>query len=176
MTTLAQTKTSQVKTVLWRILFLNLLVSALKIGVGVLSGTVSIIADGFHSLMDGSSNIVGLIALRIAQVPPDEEHPYGHRKAETLATLFIGILLLFAAYEILKSSFSRLMEGTGPDVTPVSFGVMVFTIGMDTYGQGDATLSDCASGPSNFYDVSSDNLALAFASIARSINQLRLTN
>lgn len=55
-------------------------------------------------------------------------------------------------------------------------GVMVFTIGMDTYGQGDATLADCASGEAYFYDVESDDLDQAFTSIARTINQLRLTN
>ncbi|SDK31387.1 pilus assembly protein TadG-related protein [Aliiruegeria lutimaris] len=55
-------------------------------------------------------------------------------------------------------------------------GVLVFTIGMDTYGQGDTTLADCASGPSYFYDVESDDLDQAFTSIARTINQLRLTN
>ncbi|RYH08410.1 vWA domain-containing protein [Tropicimonas sp. IMCC6043] len=55
-------------------------------------------------------------------------------------------------------------------------GVIVFTIGMDTYGQGDATLDDCASGEGYFYDVESNDLDQAFTSIARTINQLRLTN
>ncbi len=54
-------------------------------------------------------------------------------------------------------------------------GVVVFTIGMDTYGQGDATLADCASSPAYFYDVNSLDIASAFASIARQINKLRLT-
>ncbi|MFD0979618.1 TadE/TadG family type IV pilus assembly protein [Tropicimonas aquimaris] len=55
-------------------------------------------------------------------------------------------------------------------------GVIVFTIGMDTYGQGDATLADCASSASHFYDVESTDISTAFASIARTITQLRLTN
>lgn len=56
-------------------------------------------------------------------------------------------------------------------------GVIVYTIGMDTYGQGDATLADCSSGADRyFYDVESEDLDQAFSSIARSINQLRLTN
>ncbi|PRY25261.1 Flp pilus assembly protein TadG [Aliiruegeria haliotis] len=55
-------------------------------------------------------------------------------------------------------------------------GVIVFTIGMDTYGQGDTTLADCASSDSNFFDVEAKDISVAFAAIARTINALRLTN
>ena len=124
----ATEKNTTVRNVLWQILALNLLVSALKIGLGLVSGALSIVADGFHSLVDGSSNVVGLIAMKIATAPPDEEHPYGHRKAETLATMTIGVFLLLAAYEILKSSISRFSSGVGPEITPISFAVMTFTV------------------------------------------------
>ena len=117
-----------VQKVLWRVLWLNLFVALIKISVGLFSGLLSMVADGFHSLMDAASNIVGLVALRIAQAPPDVDHPYGHRKAETLATLFIGILLAFATYEILSSALHRLMTGSRPHITAISFGVMLVTI------------------------------------------------
>lgn len=120
-----------VRRVLSQVLILNLLVAGLKIGVGVLGGAVSIIADGFHSLMDGSSNLVGLVALRYAEAPPDPEHPYGHRKAETLATLVVGGFLLLVAFEILQGAVGRLREGTAPEVTPLSFAVMVVTIAIN---------------------------------------------
>ncbi len=118
----------EVRKILWQVLFLNLLVALLKIVVGLFSGILSITADGFHSLVDGASNVVGLIAMRIAQSPPDESHPYGHRKAETLATMFIGLMLLVAAFEILKTAIERLSGGAAPEVTTVSFAVMLFTI------------------------------------------------
>ncbi|RME42427.1 MAG: cation-efflux pump [Caldilineae bacterium] len=124
-------KTAQVRTVLWQVLALNLLVAGLKIAAGWWGGVLSIVADGFHSLMDGSSNVIGLAAMRVAQAPPDESHPYGHRKAETLATLFIGVLLILAAFEILKSAAGRLFAGVTPEVTPLSFGVMVGTIAIN---------------------------------------------
>ncbi len=122
---------SAVKKILWQVLFLNLLVALLKIVVGLLTGILSITADGFHSMVDGASNVVGLIAMRIAQSPPDESHPYGHRKAETLATMFIGLMLLVAAYEILKTAIERLSGGAAPEVTTVSFAVMLFTISVN---------------------------------------------
>jgi len=117
-----------VKKILWQVLFLNFMVAGLKIAVGLFSGILSMVADGFHSLVDGSSNIIGLAAMRIAQSPPDETHPYGHRKAETLATLVIGMMLILAAYEILKNALARLSSGTVPEVTTISFAVMIFTI------------------------------------------------
>lgn len=129
--TLNTNNLSAVKKILWQVLFLNLLVALLKIGVGLFSGILSITADGFHSLVDGASNVVGLIAMRIAQSPPDESHPYGHRKAETLATMFIGLMLLVAAYEILKTAIERLSGGAAPEVSTVSFAVMLFTISVN---------------------------------------------
>ncbi len=121
-------KLPAVRKILWQVLVLNLLVAVLKIAVGLFSGILSMVADGFHSLVDGSSNVIGLVAMRVAAAPPDEKHPYGHRKAETLATMVIGLMLLLAAYEILKSALDRLSGGAIPEVSLLSFGVMIFTI------------------------------------------------
>ena len=127
-TSMPKPKFKQIETILWRVLILNLLVAVMKIGVGLLSGALSMVADGFHSTMDGASNVVGLVAMRVAKAPPDSNHPYGHRKAETLASLFIGILLIFTAYEILSSAVQRLFEGDTPQISGLSFGVMIVTI------------------------------------------------
>ena len=79
-----------VRRVLWATLGLNVLVSASKIVVGKMSHSTSMVADGYHSLIDGSNNVVGLVVTTMAYAPPDEGHPYGHRKFETTATLVIG--------------------------------------------------------------------------------------
>ena len=86
-----------VRRVLWVTLLLNLVVSGGKIAVGLLSGSVSMVADGYHSLVDGSNNVIGLIVAAFAYAPPDRAHPYGHRKFETAATLFIAGALLALA-------------------------------------------------------------------------------
>lgn len=121
-------KTGQVKRVLWQILGANLLVAVAKIGVGTITGSISMIADGFHSTLDGSSNVIGLIGLSFAARPPDEDHPYGHQKYETFATLGIGLLLLIASWNVLQSAITRLLEGGAPEVTFISFAVMIATI------------------------------------------------
>lgn len=80
----------------------NLAIALAKLLYGYHSHTLSMVADGFHSLMDSTSNIVGFVAISYAFAPPDEEHPYGHRKAEILASLFIGVLLGLTCLEIVK--------------------------------------------------------------------------
>lgn len=121
-------RTKQVKRVLWQILGVNLLVAIAKIVVGAITGSISMVADGFHSVLDGTSNLIGLIGLSLAAQPPDENHPYGHQKFETFATMGIGLLLLIASWNVLKSALTRLLEGGAPQVTIISFAVMIVTI------------------------------------------------
>ena len=83
----------KIRQVLFLILLANLLVAALKIIIGSIIKSASMTADGFHSLSDGSSNIIGLIGIHFAAKPEDEDHPYGHHKYETLAGLFIAVIL-----------------------------------------------------------------------------------
>jgi cation diffusion facilitator family transporter len=123
------TSRDAVRRVLVITLILNLLVALSKITVGVLTGALAILADGFHSLVDGASNVVALIANRLAARPPDADHPYGHRRYETVAALGIGVFLLVAAWEIISSASARLLgDYTPPDLTPISFVIMVATL------------------------------------------------
>lgn len=86
--------------VLFIVLLLNLLVATIKLTFGVLIGALALLADGVHSLLDASSNIVGLIGIAIASRPADEDHPYGHRRFETLAAIIIGLLVAAGAVEL----------------------------------------------------------------------------
>lgn len=124
-------KSRQVNRVLWQVLALNLLVAAAKIVAGVTAGSISIIADGFHSAMDASSNVIALLGSTVAGHPPDGNHPYGHHKYETFATLAIGLLLLFTSWNVLKSVFTRLAEGSSPEITAASFAVMLVTLAIN---------------------------------------------
>lgn len=114
--------------VLWLVLLANLVVAAMKIAIGKAIGSASILADGFHSLTDGSSNIIGLIGVRIASKPVDKCHPYGHRKFETLAGLFISVMLFIIGLNIVYEGIYRIINPNMPDVTLESIIVQVFTI------------------------------------------------
>jgi cation diffusion facilitator family transporter len=121
----------KVQQVLVLVLFLNLAVAFAKIIYGTLTGTLSMTADGYHSLFDGISNIVGLVGIFIASRPPDREHPYGHQKYETVASIFIAVLLLFVGFEIFQNALHRFLLQSTPGVTPLSFIIMLGTMGVN---------------------------------------------
>ena len=115
---------AEVSRVLWRVFFLNLIVAAAKITLGLSSGAVSILSDGFHSLTDTASNIVALVGVRIASQPPDDDHPYGHRKFETMASVGILIFLLLVLFQVMSAAVARLQSGGEPVITWLTFVVM----------------------------------------------------
>ena len=113
-----------VRRVLWITLALNLAVSAGKVIVGHLSGSLAMVADGYHSLVDGSNNVIGLIVAAFAFAPPDRAHPYGHRKFETAATLIIGIALLALAWEVFSGALGRTAKPALPEIGLLNWVVM----------------------------------------------------
>jgi cation diffusion facilitator family transporter len=117
--------------VLYRVLFLNLAVAVAKIVLGYATGAVSVLSDGFHSLTDSASNVVALVGVSIARRPPDENHPYGHRKYETMASLGILLFLIIVLLEVVTSAIDRLMTGAVPRVFPEGIGVMTITLGVN---------------------------------------------
>ncbi len=118
----------QVGRVLLITLLLNLLVATGKIITGLMTGALAITADGFHSLTDSAGNIAGLVANKLAQKPPDADHPYGHRRFETLAALLIGALLLLTAWEMIQGVLNRLQQTYQPQITPLAFAVLFSTL------------------------------------------------
>jgi cation diffusion facilitator family transporter len=118
------TRTAEVSAVLYKVLFLNLIVAVAKIALGLSSGAVSVLSDGFHSLTDTASNVVGIIGVRIAGTPPDQDHPYGHRKFETMASVAILIFLILVLREVLSAAWERLRSGGAPEITTLTFLVM----------------------------------------------------
>ena len=126
-----ESRDSEVRSVLVRILFLNLGVALAKIAFGQISGSISILSDGFHSLTDGASNVVALVALRLAEKPPDANHPYGHRKFETLAAGGIALFLLVVVVEVAQAAFFRFRSGGAPSVTAASFAIMLVTLAIN---------------------------------------------
>jgi cation diffusion facilitator family transporter len=124
-------RNDDVRSVLVRILFLNLAIAILKIGYGYASGAISISSDGFHSLTDAASNLAALVGLRVARKPPDANHPYGHRKYETLAAATIALFLAIVMIEIAQTAFERFRSGGSPTITRISFLVMAVTLAIN---------------------------------------------
>jgi cation diffusion facilitator family transporter len=118
--------------VLWRVLFLNLAVAGAKIIFGYSSGAISVLSDGFHSLTDAASNVVGLVGVRAAEQPPDEDHPYGHRKYETVAASAVTLFLVLVMIEVLRNAFNHLSgRSAQPRIATASFVVMIVTVAVN---------------------------------------------
>jgi len=122
-----------VKKILIYTLLLNLFVSLAKFGYGYLIRSLSLIADGYHSLFDGTSNVVGLVGIWLANHPPDRNHPYGHRKYETFSLFGISILLFLGCYKVLRDAYLRFRDSIVPEVSSLSFIVLLATMGINLF-------------------------------------------
>ena len=100
-----------VRRVLGVALALNVAMSLLKLAVGVMSGSLAVIADAMHSATDALSSLTGLITNSLSDPRPDRDHPYGHHKYEAVGALGIAGFILFTALEILLRSSERMLEG-----------------------------------------------------------------
>lgn len=118
----------KVKLILLVLLVANVLVAVSKISVGLVINSSSVMADGFHSISDSASNIVGIIGIVLASKPEDKEHPYGHKKFETIASVFIGTMLLFISFNVIKSSISNLFNPLALEVSIESLIIILITL------------------------------------------------
>lgn len=114
------------KVLLW-VLIANLAVTLVKIIVGIATGVLAVVADGFHSMVDSSSNLIGLAAISLARRPADDRHPYGYQRYETLGALAIGVLMLVAAWEIASAIVERYLEGGAAEISTLTIILVMLT-------------------------------------------------
>ncbi len=123
----------EVRKVLIITLVLNSFVAAAKVLYGYMTSSVAMMSDGFHSFFDGISNVVGIVGTWIASHPPDENHPYGHEKYETLFTIIISVMIFTTCLQILQKVYKFFFEGYETRVTSISFMVMLITMGVNIF-------------------------------------------
>ncbi|HUV50645.1 MAG TPA: cation diffusion facilitator family transporter [Anaerolineae bacterium] len=123
-----QDRFRRISRVLWIVLILNFGVAAAKLFYGWLTNSASIMADGYHSFSDGSSNIIGLFGIWMASRPRDERHPYGHAKYESLSSTGIALLLFLVCFNVLNQSIKRFLHPVQPEIDTTSFLVMGITL------------------------------------------------
>jgi cation diffusion facilitator family transporter len=105
---------AEVKRVLLVALAVNVAMSLLKLVVGLMSGSLAVLADAMHSATDGLSSLLGLLTNGLSDPRPDRDHPYGHDKYEAIGALAVAGFILFAAFEILRTAIERIATGLKP--------------------------------------------------------------
>jgi len=124
-----------VRRVLLITLLLNLFVMVIKVVVGFMSGSLSLLADALHSVTDSANNILGLITSWLSSPYPDRDHPYGHHKFEAIGALGIAAFLGIACFEILQSALERILQANSPEVnvSSVELWLMLGVLGINIF-------------------------------------------
>jgi cation diffusion facilitator family transporter len=121
-----------VRRVFLGLLAANLAVVAAKLGVGIASGSLAVLGSAVDSSVDALNNVLALIVVRVAAREPDEEHPYGHGKFETLGALAIVGFLSISCFELVRGAVNDLTSGTRRvAVTDLQLAVLVLTLGVN---------------------------------------------
>ena len=145
----AQVRERAVRRVLASLLLANLAVVAIKVLIGLATGSLSVLGDAVHSSVDGINNILGLAVVRFAARGPDDDHPYGHAKFETLGALAIVVFLTVTIFELVRSAIEHLTHG-GPVITvrPFDLALLGLTLAINIWvawyerRRGEALQSD----------------------------------
>lgn len=126
-----QERLGKIHAVLWRTFFLNLATCIIKIILGLVTGVLTITADGIHSLGDSLSNVAGIFAINLARKDPDERYPYGYDKFEAVATLIIASIISITFFEVAKAGIEKLLHPHTLTISPLVFLVMFATTGIN---------------------------------------------
>ncbi|CAC9935197.1 cation diffusion facilitator family transporter [Aedoeadaptatus nemausensis] len=107
---------------------MNLGFATFKIGVGILTGGISMIADGMNNLMDMLSSAISLIGFHFASMPADSNHPYGHARMEYLASFLVSLIILWTGGSLMWQSVKNIINPGTIDATPLAVAVLVISI------------------------------------------------
>jgi cation diffusion facilitator family transporter len=116
--------------VLVTVLVVNVVLSVAKLAIGLLSHTLSLVAEGFHSLLDSSANAVAIVGLTASMKPPDEGHPYGHRKFEAISAIAISFFMFLASFEVLQEVIHRLTSPAAEAAVPTFLGFVIVGVNL----------------------------------------------
>lgn len=110
----ATARAGHIRRVLVGILIANLIVVGAKFFIGLETGSLAVLGDGVHSSVDAMNNVLALVVMAVAVRGPDEDHPYGHQKFETLGALGIVVFLSVSGFELVKGAVTKLVVGAEP--------------------------------------------------------------
>jgi len=106
----------------------NFALSAVKIMIGLVINSISVMADGFNNLSDAASSVIGFIGIKLAKRPADKEHPFGHGRFEYISALVIAILIMLVGLELFKSSLKKVFQPENIGFNPILTAILFLSI------------------------------------------------
>jgi cation diffusion facilitator family transporter len=104
-------------------IFVNAILFAIKLSVGLISGSIAVTADAFNNLSDAASSVITIVGFKLASKPADEEHPFGHGRIEYISALIVSFMVMMVGFQFIKASFDRIKNPT-----PVTFEIIPFVL------------------------------------------------
>ena len=114
-------------------IFLNVLLFLGKFFAGLLSGAISITADAFNNLSDAGSSFISMIGFKLSGRKPDLDHPFGHGRIEYISGLFVAVMIILMAYELIKDSIGKILHPELPKFSSLVAVILVVSIGVKIY-------------------------------------------
>jgi cation diffusion facilitator family transporter len=110
-------------------IIVNALLFAIKLSVGLISGSIAVTADAFNNLSDAASSVITIAGFKLASRPADEEHPFGHGRLEYISALIVSFMVMLVGFQFIKSSFDRIMNPTAVRFDLIPFILILISIG-----------------------------------------------
>ena len=101
----------------------NFILFAVKFSVGLLTSSIAIMADAFNNLSDMASSIITIVGFKLASMPPDKEHPFGHGRLEYISALIVAFMVMLVGFQFVKSSINRILNPV-----PIKFEIIPFIL------------------------------------------------
>lgn len=110
-------------------IIVNALLFAIKLSVGLISGSIAVTADAFNNLSDAASSVITIVGFKLASKPADEEHPFGHGRLEYISALIVSFMVMMVGFQFIKASFDRILHPTPVKFELIPFILIVISIG-----------------------------------------------
>jgi len=154
----------------WSSIVINVVITLVKGIFGLITGSVSLIADAFHSLSDVATSLVLIVSFKVAQKPSDASHPFGHGRMEAVATLIISVLLIVAGIELLRSGITRIVSPRPFNASWVVIILVLITIimkeGLARFTQNLAKMSSSSAIEADFWHHRTDAISSLLVIVA----------
>ena len=157
-------------------IIVNIILSAVKLIIGIFANSISIISDALNNVTDAGSSIVTMIGFKVSQKKIDKDHPWGHGRMEYITAFIVDILIVLVGFELFKSSFEKIIHPTLPDINNITLVILIIAVltklWLFVFYNKIAKTIDSTAIKGNAYDSISDSISTFVVLLSAIIAQI----